>query len=184
MDAAAAAEWVGIAVTLGIAIVGWKRSNRVAAGAREHADAAEARAKRAEQRAERAVELAESAEARADRLERRAAERRDVAWTQRWLEQSATLSFRNVGTDPAYDVELNVYPAGEDHFRRQTVSMREIGPDEPIGIQLGVILQDATQGGWFPTVIDQMRKVHVRARLTWRSAEGVHDKREWPDLLL
>lgn len=60
MDATQAAAWVTIAVTLGIAIVGWHRGNRADYHARE------------------ALELARSAETRAARLERLTVERRDV----------------------------------------------------------------------------------------------------------
>ena len=167
MDASAAVGWIGIVTTLGIAVVSWSRANR------------------ADSRATRALELAESAEARADRLERRETERRDVAWDQRFIADAGTLSFRNVGTDTAYDVELHVDSADETaRFPRQSARLPSVGPTEPIGVNLTVVLREAKTGGWMTTVIDETRHVTVHARLAWRSAEGTPDSREWTALTL
>lgn len=137
MDAASAAAWASIVVTLGIAIVGWRR----AGVADRRSVAADARAVDADTRAARALELAESAEARADRLEQQAGERRDISWSYH-LNDAGWLRLRNIGADAAHTVEVYVDPADLEASRR-VGRAATIAPTEYIDVDISDLVATA-----------------------------------------
>jgi hypothetical protein len=163
---------MGIITTLGIAVVGWMHAVR--AGRR--ADRANDIAGEANEHAARAIGLAESAEARADRLERAQRERRDVRWEQRWVEETCTLAFRNIGLDTAYDVELVVDPIDETQGHRQVTALPQVAPTEPIGIRLETLMRERLQWRRSPAARARLgsepQPSMARALLTWRSEHG------------
>jgi hypothetical protein len=162
-----------LVVSLGVAIVGWT-----------HARRSDTRVATANAIAAEALELAKSAEARANRLERIPLERRDVAWDQQWIENTCTLTFRNIGTDTAYDVELVVDPA--EGGPRQSHRQPTIAPTEPIGLCVEVLVREARQQGAvnYAEGVLFTPTADVRARITWRSESGVPGIQEWPELRL
>jgi hypothetical protein len=175
MSAEAWAAWAGIVVTLGIAIVGWS-----------HARGANTRAKTAEEHAAEALELARSAEDRADRLERMATERRDVVWVHREVEDGETLSFQNIGSDTAYDVELLVDPAYDDNNNpRQRIAMTSIEPAGRIGMKLTTLAREARDRfeSAGPGIL-LTPGFSVRARITWRSDAGAPGIQDWDEISL
>ena len=175
------ASWAAIVITLGIATVGWNQNRRAARDARKQANAADLRASTAETHAARALELAESAEARADRLEQLAKERRDVRWVHREVDDRETLSFQNVGSDTAHDVELIVDPV-DDHPRQQ-ITLPAVGPADRIGIKLTALAREAQArfDSAGPGIL-LTPGFTVRARITWRSESRVPGIQEWDEI--
>lgn len=164
MDATEAAAWVAIAVTLGVAVVGWHRGNR------------------AEQHAAEALDLARSAEARADRLERLAVERRDVTWARHDVRgEAGWVAYTNVGSDTAYDVRLLVDPQGR---ARREVSADEVAPTERISLQMADFALGARR--LMMELIEQniytTGSVQCRVRIVWRSASGVEESVEFTEV--
>jgi hypothetical protein len=155
-----------VLVTLGIAIVGWSRANR----ASHHAD--------------EALKLARSAEERADRLERLGRERGDVDWMQRDADDRETLSFRNAGSDIAYDVELVVDPADENHPRKQE-RWSSVGPGDRIGIKLSTLAREAQERfeNAGPGIL-LTPGFTVSGRITWRSELGAPGVKEFDEIWL
>lgn len=163
------ATWAGVAVALAVAFVGWIQAWR----ARSTSTKAGQRAARAEHRADEALELARSAEERADRLEQIAGERRDVQWKRKDTNRDDVVSFTNVGTDTAYDVELMVDIDGNP---RQSSTFPSVGPTDGVGIYLNHIVEEAKTEQRLALEragIAGIAVVEARARITWRSELGV-----------
>ncbi|WP_210651329.1 hypothetical protein [Nocardioides sp. SYSU D00065] len=141
------------------------------------------RSARANGHAAEALELARAAEARADKLARIQLERHDVAWVQSYDKETATLSFRNVGTDVAHKVALTV--DGPDGSR-QVTELVELHPTHPIGIRLTALAEDANRR--WKELLDVgyigVPAFTVRARLNWETGEGQAKTQEWEELVL
>lgn len=151
MDAGAGLVMVGIVTTLGIAIVGWKQAARARADARE-----------ANNIARHSLALARSAEDRANRLEAVAQERRDVEWECTLMADPGAVDFCNIGTDPAYEVEVHFLWEGGINW--ESSRLPEVLPLECIGVEIA----------WPST------PKPATVRLSWKSLHGVPETRVWP----
>ncbi len=173
---AALAAWVTL-------VLGLWLTNRSLREAKNQSAASDAIAREANEKAGRALELAEAAEERATRTERIAAERHDVHWVEEWIYEPATLTFRNVGTDSAHDVEVivDVVESGQRRMERHGT----VGPNERAGIRLEVDVRAArlATASNPPNVIVSY-STEFRARVTWRSDAGAHGTQEWESLRL
>lgn len=169
MDAATTGTWVGIVLTLGIAVVGWARANR------------------ADHRAARALELAESAERRADRIEQRQLQRTDVAWEHHWRKAESAVTFRNIGTDTAYQVEIVIDPVLKDRRRQRRQRLLDhVAPGESVAVELedwvrGIRGYNRAASRW-PAMAQ--KSVEIHARVAWRHTTGVPGVYEARSLLI
>jgi hypothetical protein len=108
-------------------------------------------------------------------------EQRDIAWTHRETEDGETLSFQNVGSDTAHNVEMIVDALHSDH-PRQRVEMSTVEPASRIGIKLTTLAREAWERfeSAGPGIL-LTPGFAVRARLTWYSESGVPDVQEWDE---
>lgn len=168
-----AVAWVGIIITLGIAIVGWSRANR-----------AERHAVGADDRAARALELAESAEARAQRLEAAQFERAEIRWEPYWSENDRVLAVRNVGVDAAHQVELVVDPLRDTPGLRKQTSEAIVKPTGFIGIDLSRTVGAATSSAAKARARRKGAEINlaVRVQLTWRTETGAVGADRWDEI--
>ena len=152
------------------------RANDLAAEANKHAEtSAEA--------AREAVAIARAADERADRIEQRQLERSDVSWEPTYDAERRTISFQNVGSDVAHNVEALIDHA-DGKFAWEQASSPTVPPRHRIGVHL-----DA----WAHDVYDQWQarqgadifgrpSLHVRARLTWETESGRPRTQIWKDI--
>jgi hypothetical protein len=145
---------LGIAITLGIAIVGWNF------------------ARRANHTSQRALELAQSAEERAERTENLTRERADIEWTIAVDHGSGRLTYTHVGTDPADDVEL-VFDNAATETRTSTVA-GTVAPTAQVSIESSTetfaVMAWASPTGHHGSA--KSTRLRGRARLTWRTQAG------------
>jgi hypothetical protein len=155
----AAGVWAGIAITFGIALVGWAYSIR-----------AGRRAKTAIWHSAEALELARSAEDRAERLEGAVREHRDVEWSHVVDQDANVVRFRNTGTTAAHDVEIALDRKDLD---RASVTADIVQPLQQLEIP-GVPMYDAIIAASAEgETVTSPRLVPGKARITWHSAEGI-----------
>lgn len=168
VDGPTAAAWVAIAVSAGLGGWGVRQAGRANTHAADSARAAS-----------EAVAVARAADERAARLERISLERRDVAWEQSWVTEPAeTLTFLNVGTDRAHQVELVVDP---DDAPRMTFALPYVDAQDRIGMRVTVLANEARATA---PAKSQVPFIRVDARLTWRSEAGVPSVQAFDDLWL
>lgn len=153
---------LGVVVALGTAVVGWFK------------------AKAADAHAAQAINLALAADERADRLERLTIERRDVKWVQEpWRgDHRKGLTFSNVGTDVAHEVELVVDPIdGQAEWARRSTHQLRVEPAERLGIDLtNEHIRQMTDHE--NSRLTLPRPQLVRVRIVWRSelhAPGIQE---------
>ncbi len=168
------ATWIGIAVAAGVG--GW--GIRQAAQANRLAGRSAEAAARSTQIAEDALAVSKRADERADRLERIATDRNDIEWKLEWIEDSDTISVRNIGTDTAYDVELTIDTTQPTGFPRQVETQLSVGGGNAIGYRYPSSTtqqardsftrgrQEMNASGLF---IAGGSAIHADVRLTWRS---------------
>jgi len=150
--------WAGIAITLGIALVGWAYSIR-----------AGRRAKTAIWHSVEALDLARSAEDRADRLEAATREHRHVEWSHVFDQEAGVIRFRNSGTTVAHDVEITVDRKDHD---RASVTSDIVQPLQQLEVP-GVPMYDAIIASIEGETVTSQRHVPGKVRITWRSAAGI-----------
>ena len=141
---------LGVLVAAGIG--GW--GIRQAGQANKHAN-------RSTEIADEALAVSKRADERADRLEQLATERKDIDWKLDWIEDSDTISARNIGTDTAYNVELTVDTTKPSGFPRQRETRESVAGGEAIGYR-------------YPSSTTQQARSSFEQTLRDLSAGGIH----------